>query len=55
MRNFPSGAAQAVPGAGMAAITVLCGIGLALYGLVLALEAGFARWYGAPMPAGEFG
>ena len=39
----------------LAAIAVLCGIGLLLYGLVLLLEAGFARWYGAPMPAGEFG
>jgi NitT/TauT family transport system permease protein len=39
----------------LAAITLLCGIGVALYGVVLLAEWAFARWYGAPMPAGEFG
>ncbi len=39
----------------LAAIVLLCGIGLVLYGAVLLAELGFARWYGAPMPAGEFG
>jgi NitT/TauT family transport system permease protein len=39
----------------LAAIVLLCVIGLALYGAVLLAERGFARWYGAPVPAGAFG
>lgn len=39
----------------LAAIAWLLGVGAMLYGAVLLLEAGFARWYGAPMTAGEFG
>jgi NitT/TauT family transport system permease protein len=38
----------------LAAIALLCGIGAVAYGAVLALEAGFARWYRAPIPAGSF-
>ena len=39
----------------LAAIALLLGVGAVLYGAVLLLEAGFARWYGAPIAAGEFG
>ncbi|WP_149538882.1 ABC transporter permease [Siccirubricoccus phaeus] len=38
----------------LAAITLLCAIGLVLYGVVLAAELAFGLWYKAPLPAGEF-
>ena len=36
----------------LAAIVLLCGIGLALYGLVALGEAAMQRWYGGEMPVG---
>ncbi len=38
----------------LAAIALLLGVGALLYAAVLLLEWLFARWYGAPIPAGEF-
>jgi NitT/TauT family transport system permease protein len=39
----------------MAALVLLCAIGALLYGVVMLLEAGFARWYAAPITVGAFG
>ncbi|UPY38766.1 ABC transporter permease [Sediminicoccus sp. KRV36] len=39
----------------MAALLMLCAIGAVLYGAVMVLEAGFARWYAAPITVGAFG
>ena len=36
----------------LAAIVLLCGIGLALYGLVALGELALQRWYGGEMPVG---
>jgi NitT/TauT family transport system permease protein len=36
----------------LAAIVMLCGIGLALYGLVALGELAVQRWYGGEMPVG---
>jgi len=36
----------------LAAIVLLCGIGLALFGLVVLAEQGMRRWYGGEMPVG---
>lgn len=39
----------------LAAIVLLLGVGRVLCGAVPVVEAGFARWYGAPMVAEGFG
>jgi ABC-type nitrate/sulfonate/bicarbonate transport system permease component len=36
----------------LAAIVLLCGIGLALYGIVALGELALLRWYGGEMPVG---
>jgi NitT/TauT family transport system permease protein len=38
----------------LAAITLLCGIGLVLYGAVALGEMAMKRWYGSEIPAGGF-
>ena len=37
----------------LAAIVLLCGIGLALYGIVALGELALLRWYGGEMPVGD--
>lgn len=36
----------------LAAIVILCGIGLVLFGLVVLAENLMQRWYGGEMPVG---
>ena len=38
----------------VAAVVLLCAIGLALFGLVALAELVMQRWYGGEMPAGGF-